>query len=320
MASTLILGDFEFQDMEVPESLPFGGAHALAIKKMIGGVRDIQALGPDPDPLEWSGIFMPTGAGQSALDRALMVKRLFDAGLPLTLSFGELYYQVQIARFKPELRFYRVPYRISLEVIADLTAPVYIDPQPNADDLIGGDMGSINNLVPGIGDGALSNLTSTLSNAVSAVKTFVGAGISTISSVLQPLNAARAQVQSLIASTDSILNSVASVGGILPGVPITQNILKLEGQINGAARQTGLLQVNGLMGRMGVNLGQINSSVRTVTIASGNLYDLAAKEYGDAMAWTGIAKANKLSDPSVTGITTLVIPPYSNDSSGIPTA
>jgi nucleoid-associated protein YgaU len=318
--TVLTLGDFVFQDLEVPESIGFGLEQRLAVKKLVGGVRDIQALGPDPRPIDWSGIFLPTPEGESALDRAEAIKSMVIQAQPVTLSWDRIYLMVYIRSFDPDYRFARIPYRISCEVIQDLTTPDDLSAEPDADDLIDGDMNSINNAVPGIGDSTLSSLTATLSSAVSSVKTFVGAGISTISSVLQPLNAARSQVLSLIGATDSVLNSVATVGGILPGVPIAQNIFKLESQVNGVARMTGLLQLNGYMGRMSINLGQINSSVRTITVGGGNLYDLAAKEYGNAMGWVNIAKANNLTDPTITGISTLVIPPFSNDSSGLLTA
>jgi len=283
---------------------------------MLGGVRDIQALGTDPRPIAWSGQFFPTQDGQSALDRALTLSQMKDAGQPLTLSWDELYLTVYIRSFEPDYRFARIPYKIVLEVLQDLTAPVYADADPDADDVINGDLDSSNTLTSSIGDSTLSGLMGTVSSAVSSVSTFVGAAQSTVASVLQPLNAAAQRVMSLVASTDSTLASVGVPAGVLPGVPLATNVAVFTAQLNASNLQPQLLQLTGLLGRMATNLGQVNSSVRTVTVGGGNLFDIASKEYGDPTAWTQIANANNLTDPTLSGISTLVIPPYNNGTSG----
>lgn len=53
---------------------------------------------------------------------------------------------------------------------------------------------------------------------------------------------------------------------------------------------------------------QIGRAVRTLTVAGGNLFEVAAKEYADHTLWSLIAKANGLRDPFLTGTITLVIP------------
>jgi hypothetical protein len=313
---TLVLGDFVFQDMEIPENIGFGGDQRLSIKKLVGGVRVIDAMGTDPRPIEWSGYFFPTQDGQSALDRALTLSQMKDAAQPVALSWDELYLMVYIRTFEPDYRFARIPYKIVLEVLQDLTAPVYADADPDADDIINGDLDTANALTSGIGDSTLSGLMGTVSSAVSSVSTFVGASLSTVASVLQPINAAAQRVQSMIASTDVTLASVSVPGGVLPGVPIAANLAALNAQLNANTLQPQLLQLQGLLGRMSTNLGQINSSGRTITVGGGNLFDLAAKEYGDPSAWTQIAQANNLSDPTLLGISTLIIPPYNSTTSG----
>lgn len=54
-------------------------------------------------------------------------------------------------------------------------------------------------------------------------------------------------------------------------------------------------------------------------MAGGNLMKMATQEYGDAMAWTGIAKANPQlgGDPQITGIQTVTIPPSKDDVGGV---
>jgi nucleoid-associated protein YgaU len=50
-------------------------------------------------------------------------------------------------------------------------------------------------------------------------------------------------------------------------------------------------------------------AVQTITVPSGNLFAIAAQQYGDATQWNRIAAANNMTDPFFTGQTTLTIPP-----------
>ena len=47
---------------------------------------------------------------------------------------------------------------------------------------------------------------------------------------------------------------------------------------------------------------------KMVVVAGGNLFALAAQYLQDATQWIRIAQANNLSDPVLSGVTTLVIP------------
>ena len=71
------------------------------------------------------------------------------------------------------------------------------------------------------------------------------------------------------------------------------------------------------MGRMNVNLGSASGAAQQITVAGGNLMQIAAKVYGKAEAWTGIAKANGTSDPVVQGVQTLNIPVTADNSGGL---
>jgi hypothetical protein len=48
---------------------------------------------------------------------------------------------------------------------------------------------------------------------------------------------------------------------------------------------------------------------RTIVVAGGNLFALAAQYLQDATQWIRIAQANGLSDPVIQGVRTLIIPP-----------
>jgi nucleoid-associated protein YgaU len=54
----------------------------------------------------------------------------------------------------------------------------------------------------------------------------------------------------------------------------------------------------------------------TVTVAGGNLYQLAAQYLGDATQWLRIAQDNNLTDPVLAGVVTLTIPDPDPDTTG----
>lgn len=308
------IGDFEFTRFEVPEHIPFGGEQRLVVHKKVGGKRSIQAMGFDPKPIEFSGLFF----GETALERALYLKTLAESGQTVQVFWSELYYLAVIKSFEADFeRFYQLPYRISLEVLEDLTTAVNEIADANVDDMINDDNQAADDLADEVDDDELSSLMSTLDDAIAAVSDFAKAAQSTINSVLQPLNAVRSRVQVLISSVNNTLANVTTLGGILPNNPISQNVSRMLGQVNAATRLPMLLQMDSVLGRMGRNLGTINSGTKSVTKAGGNLYRVAADEYGDAMGWTAIANANGTTDPVLTGVNEVVIPPYNQNTGGV---
>jgi nucleoid-associated protein YgaU len=50
-------------------------------------------------------------------------------------------------------------------------------------------------------------------------------------------------------------------------------------------------------------------TLQSITVAGGNLFQIAAQYLGDATQWNRIAQLNGLYDPMLTGIVTLKIPP-----------
>lgn len=49
--------------------------------------------------------------------------------------------------------------------------------------------------------------------------------------------------------------------------------------------------------------------MKTVTVAGGDLFRLALARLGDATQWNRIARVNGLSDPVLSGLVTLKLPP-----------
>lgn len=48
--------------------------------------------------------------------------------------------------------------------------------------------------------------------------------------------------------------------------------------------------------------------MQTVTVAGGNLFQLASQYLGDATQWIRIAQLNGLSDPMLPGLATVLVP------------
>jgi hypothetical protein len=56
--------------------------------------------------------------------------------------------------------------------------------------------------------------------------------------------------------------------------------------------------------------------MRTIVVAGGNLFAIAARELGDATQWVRIARLNGLSDPFISGVMTLKLPSVDARASG----
>jgi len=312
--TVLTLGDFEFSRYEIPEQLSFGGEQRLVVHELVGGARVIDAMGRADTPLEWSGLFQ----GQTALSRARYLDGLRIAGQSLILTWDEFMFEVVIASFRADYqRYYQIPYRINCTVVQDMSNPVTSIASAGIDELIGDDMNFANSLGDLIGDGPLSSLLGGLNSAIGSVSSFATATQSTINSVLQPLAAVQARVQLLTASVGNTVANVSTLGGILPNNPISQQAAKLNSQVTAMTQLPQLYNLQSVLGRMGGNLGTVGKGTGSVTQAGGNLYDLAAKAYGKATAWTTLAKANNLSDPQLTGVNSVSIPATPDKSDGV---
>lgn len=318
MDTTLTLDSFTFQGFEIPERIPLGGAQALVIHKLPGGARVIQAMGRDDDPIQWNGMFL----GSNALDRTRLLDAMRVAGKPVVLSFLELKYNVAIKSFKFTVEaFYRVLYTIELEVINDLTQTSEPTSVTSLNEAITGDSTAAVALGAKIADSPLTSALATMDSAIKSVSNFATATQATINSVLAPVSAVAQRVSTLIASTSNTLNSVTTLGGILPNNPVAQQAARLTGQVAASTQLPLLYNLQSAAGRITTNLNLVNSpkTAATQTVGGGTLFDVAAKQYGDATKYIAIAQANKISDPSLTTIQTLTIPNNPANSGGVPT-
>jgi hypothetical protein len=112
----LLLGPVVFQDFEVPSGINFGGGQRLAVHRLPGGARVIDALGRDDAQISFSGIF----TGPDATLRARSLDELRVAGLPLPLTWDVFFYTVMISVFHADYRNrWWIPYRLVCTVVQD---------------------------------------------------------------------------------------------------------------------------------------------------------------------------------------------------------
>ena len=218
----LTLGPVAFAGFELPSSVTFGGRQRLAIHRLPGGVRVIDALGPEPADISFSGIF----SGPDAADRARLLDTLRVTGLALPLTWDAFLYNVILEHFEADYRSpWWIPYRLSCTVLQDeatavVSAAMDLSSTISADLLAAGPYGA----PPAI--------------ALSAVATASGG------------TPAYAAAQAAVAS---------SIGTIAGQIASTEPALEVGG-IAGAVAAAGLLaklsSAQGYMRRAGRNLAE----------------------------------------------------------------
>lgn len=310
--TTVNLGQFQFALFEIPSKISWGGSQRMAVHELVGGQRVIDTMGRADRALEWSGLFM----GLNATERARFLDTLRVQGAAQTLTFGQFKYSVLVKEFHAEYeRFYQIPYRIELEVIADLANPVNTVAPPSIDSDIITDYNVCGILAAQVNDSSLLSLLATVGNAIANISAFAYAAKSQIASVSQPLASAQSRILALIGISNGVLAGATTFGAVIPSSP--GGAASLIAQTSNMGQLNSLNQLTMVVGRMAANLGAVSASPNTVTTAGGNLFSIAGQQYGDPTAWTGIAKANNLTDPFIQGSKTLNIPKLPDTAGGI---
>jgi len=191
MPTTVTLGPVRFRDFEIPERINFGGLQSLAIHRLPGGARVIDALGRDDAEITFAGIF----SGPDATARARALDELRSLGSRLLLTWDEFAFTVVIRVFQAEYRAANwVPFRIGCAVLRDEAAAV-LEAAPG---LAAGVLGDIS---AAIGLGAdLAAIAVTLSRPDAITR-----GTAAHGSASAGLAAARAELSATIAAWDAAL-------------------------------------------------------------------------------------------------------------------
>jgi hypothetical protein len=235
-----------------------------------------------------------------------------DEGQLLTFNLDSYYFSVMIQSFTPVFEhIYRRRYSIELVVKERLDAPITANALSGTlDALINSDVGESLGLASIINSDAVTSTINTVKDAVSQVQGFANATIDTVQSVIRPLVAAQQVVQSVISQVGASVNDITTLGGLIPGNPVStaaNNVLRQGAALTQLAP---LYQMQSVLERIQKNVlaGPLANGTSSVTTSNSSLQKIAADSYGDQSRWTEIAAANSIVDPQLDGIQTIKIP------------
>jgi hypothetical protein len=261
VAVTLTLGGVVFTGFEIPESIPFGGEQMLAVHKLPGGNRIIDAMGPDDSDIRWSGRFR----GPDGESRAVLLDFMRRQGRQVLLGWGLHRYQVLIREFKADFQQpYEIPYSITCTVVLDevqaLASAAVGFVESLAADLLGATgLGTqigilaINTAVTGVA-AAFSNYQAGVPSSTNLITGAAAVSEATLLGSLQTsIAGAQSATDSAITSTGAAINTTGSVAGVAAGGSPQAMAGGLTSQAT-AFGQLGLLyQLSGTLGRMATN-------------------------------------------------------------------
>lgn len=212
----LTLGGVNFQDMEVPEKISFGGRQRVAVQNLIGGGRVVSALGLDDGEISFAGIF----SGSDAVSRAQELDAARALGAQLPLVWGGFYYIVVLEKFtaeyhKPTL----IPFLITCLVVTDPLAAAANLVAPLAN-LVGGDLAAAEAL-SGLAGFSLQGISATSLTGFAAVQGLLGGGIGTMGASLSAAALALNRAPTAGAGV-AALGSLGAVSGRLAGATAMQ--------------------------------------------------------------------------------------------------
>ena len=124
MSEYLLIGPVLLEAFELPARIFWGGRQRLAVHRLPGGRRVVDALGRDDADIAWQGVF----SGEDAAARARAIDLMRAGGLAWPLSWGSWFYSVTVHRFEASYeRDNWIPYRIACTVLRDEAAGLLED-------------------------------------------------------------------------------------------------------------------------------------------------------------------------------------------------
>lgn len=219
----VLLGSIQFQNREIPDTMKAGSKQMLAIHRVMGGNRVIDAIGPDFPPIKWSGLFY----GANAMARARACDELCRSGAEVNLYFGSNAYLVVVEDFDYNYKHeWEVRYSISCQVVG-IQAPIAL---PTLDQTIATDFAAINAIstaapaVPAV-TGAISVPSSlataitTAQNATITSTSIIDLSLAQLQPIVNAVNDAFATLQSTIGSpTNGIDLSAETATSVIDGI------------------------------------------------------------------------------------------------------
>jgi hypothetical protein len=265
----VIIGGITLDGFETPEIINFGGSQRLSKKQLVGGARQVDALGWDQDDIQWSGRFR----GSSALQRCQAIEGLAIIGLPITVTYLGLNYKVLIAQFRADLQRmgYEIPYSIVLSPTVGESPPAQT--QQGIDSLFGFDLSGVTSFISDAESSvtgvfadmapelqAASSALTTVTQAVGGLSGLAGLPFSKVSGILTGLNNANTAIGGAITiGNGNIFTGASQIGGVVPAGP-TSSAAALPSQIQGLQARSNLIVARGQTGRAINNVSNAGAS------------------------------------------------------------
>ncbi len=241
----LLLGPVAFQDFEIPSGINFGGKQQLALHRLPGGSRVIDALGRDDAQIGFSGVF----AGSDATLRARSLDELRVAGIALPLTWDIFFYTVLIADFYADYRNgWWIPYRIICTVVRD-EASALIQPVVSLVTSTLADIGVASGYAADAGLD-LSSLQTSLAASSATVR-----GTAAFTAAQSGLSSAQSSVTASINSATAALANVDLASTVSP----QDGIAGLLDATSAAGQLSSLTSAGFYVGRAAINLANAST-------------------------------------------------------------
>lgn len=251
--SALVIGGISLSDWEIPERINFGGRQHVVVHKLIGGTRVVDAMGPDPTDVTWSGRFR----GPSATSRAQALDAMRAAGAQVPLYYLSTFVTVVITDFRADAeRFYEVPYTITCTVVSDAVNDALGPIVPGLDSIVSTALTVAAGYSSGGTDAAQvgsAQAVAAVQTAVTATGTLQGAPLPALVTLHGVVNTQSAALAGIASGLDATLGSTIGVGtpaGVDPGAMATW----LTGQKTAAQDEAGTLASKDNIDLIGKNL------------------------------------------------------------------
>lgn len=248
MADTaVILGGVTFTGFEIPEKINFGGRQQVAVHRLIGGSRVVDAMGPDPEPVKWQGQFR----GPNALARAQALDEIRRAGAVVELTWFDIFRAVVVTDFHADTeRFYEVPYSITCEVIDDGQGAGLGAITGGLDALVAADLASATTAASS-GSAAASAAVASAQASIDAVDGLAGASSSTLAGVSASVSSASATLAGIV----SVAEAQIGVGAGSASSTFAPDMAAwLTGQLAVVQSESVALDTKAYVDRVAVNL------------------------------------------------------------------
>jgi hypothetical protein len=252
MVDTVVtLGGYVFSSWGVPEHISGGGRQRLAVHRLIGGARVIDAMGWDAGQIQFSGRLR--GAGADVEIRLL--ETLARSGVPAIFSYWTHRYQVLVASLTWQFeRYYEITYKIVLEVLSDLTQDAFDSIVDTLDDVFNADLSllasAINSSV------VLPVSLSSITTAQAQIGLLQDATPSELMPLASAVAATGTQLQSLQTSLDRTL-PVGAAGGVGAMGDPADLVTSLVSQTANCQQLAAAVQGVAITSRMRDNLGTV---------------------------------------------------------------